>query len=546
MRLKRATWLGTILCLLLPAFAHAESAPVVKTEAGRVRGTQRGDIAVFKGIPFAAPPVGALRWHAPEPVRPWTGVRSAQAFAPACPQTGMPDQNKGGMRTSEDCLYVNVWTPAKTTSAHLPVMVWIYGGGFTQGATSIPTYSGFHLAQKGVIVVSIAYRVGPFGFLAHPALTAESPHHSSGDYGLMDQIAGLKWVKRNIAAFGGDPDKVTIFGESAGGISVSMLCASPLAKGLFERAISESGGDFGPPAYSNEGGNEGGTNVPPLEVAEQRGVAFLKSLHVKTIAAARKLSTAEIIAKAGPAFGGGLFWPTFDGYVLPGEQYSLYADGRYNDVPVLIGTNTDEGALFPQAPNAKAYIKNVRKAYGPFADKILRAYPANNSRQALQSGRDLFRDTGFVWPTWTWARLQARTGTSPVYVYYFGLRPPYPDEPRYASWGASHGAEVPYVFGNLDVGRMKWRPIDRVVSQRLMDYWTNFAKTGNPNGGRLTRWPRFELPNPKVMFFGRTDAIEPIPNHKRLRLLDAYFAWRRVHPQRRQAHGFMEDPRPRR
>ena len=528
MRGIRTRWLGALLCVLMPALAHAQSAPLAKTEAGTVRGVRVDGISAFKGIPFAAPPVGPLRWHAPEQPKPWQGVHDATAFAPACPQTGMPDQNKGGMRTSENCLYVNVWTPAHSASAHLPVMVWIYGGGFTQGATSIPTYSGRRLAQMGVIVVSIAYRVGPFGFFAHPQLTAESPHHSSGNYGLLDQIAGLKWVKHNIAAFGGNPDKVTIFGESAGGISVSMLCASPLAKGLFEGAISESGGNFGPPRTRDEGG----TNVPPLKIAEQKGVAFLKALHVGSIAAARKLSTAEILAKAGPALGGGRFWPVFDGYVLPGEQYSLYASGHYNDVPVLIGTNTDEGALFPQAPNARAYIRNVREAYGAFAGKILKAYPANNSAQALQSGRDLFRDTGFVWPTWSWARLQARTGKSPVYVYYFGLRPPYPDEPRYANWGAAHGAEVAYVFGNLDAGRMKWRRIDHVVSKRLMTYWTNFAKTGNPDGSSLIHWPRFEPPQPKVMFFGRNDAVAPVPNRERLRLLDSYFAWRRQHPQR--------------
>ncbi len=524
---NRTFWLCALLCLAMPALAQAQSAPLANTEAGTVSGSRADGISVFKGIPFAAPPVGPLRWQAPEPAQPWQGVRDATSFAPACPQVGMADPSMRPAKTSEDCLYVNVWTPANAASAHLPVMVWIYGGGFTQGATSLPIYSGRRLAQKGVVVVSIAYRVGPFGFLAHPELTAESPHHSSGDYGLLDQIAGLEWVKRNIAAFGGDPDRVTIFGESAGGISVSMLCASPLAKGLFEGAISESGGSFGPPRTRDEGG----TNVPPLDIAEQKGAQFLETLHVGSIAAARKLSTAAIIANAGPALGGRRFWPVFDGYVLPGEQYSLYAGGRYSDVPVLIGTNTDEGALFPQAANAKAYIEDVREAYGPFADKILNSYPANDNAQALRSGRDLFRDAAFVWPTWSWARLQSRTGKSPVYVYYFGLRPPYPDEPRYADWGASHGAEVAYVFGNLEPGRMAWRPIDHAVSERLMTYWTNFAKTGNPNGDGPMQWPRFEPPQPKVLFIGRQDAAAAVPNLKRLRLLDGYFAWRRGHPQ---------------
>ncbi len=538
----RTRWLAALLCFFLPALAHAQSAPLARTEAGTVRGARADGLSVFKGIPFAAPPVGPLRWHAPEQPKAWQGVLDATHFAPACPQTGMPDQNKGGMRTSEDCLYVNVWTPAHSASAHLPVMVWIYGGGFTQGATSDPTYSGRRLAQKGVVVVSIAYRVGPFGFLATPGLTRESPHHSSGNYGLLDQIAGLRWVKDNIAAFGGNPDKVTIFGESAGGISVSMLCASPLAKGLFQGAISESGGNFGPPLM-NAGAaseNEGGANVRPLALAEQVGEAYLKSLHVSTALQARKLTMEQLLAAAGPAIGAHRFWPVFDGYVLPGEQYSLYAKGQYNDVPVLIGTNTDEGALFPPAPNAKAYIENVRQGYGPFADRILAAYPANDEAQALRSGRDLFRDTGFAWPTWAWARLQARTGKSPVYVYYFGLRPPYADAPRFADWGAAHGAEVPYVFGNLEPGAfpggMQWRPLDRIVSDRLMTYWTNFAKTGNPNGGTLMPWPRFEPHDPKVIFIDQPDMAMAVPNLDRLELLERYFAWRRAHLSRSPKH----------
>jgi len=535
MRAYRNRWMAALCCLFLTTPAHGQSAPLVKLEAGTVRGSHVDGLSVFKGVPFAAPPVGPLRWHAPEQPKPWQGVLDATHFAPACPQTGMPDQNQGGMRTSEDCLYVNVWTPAHTGSAPLPVMVWIYGGGFTQGATSISTYSGSRLAQKGVVVVSIAYRVGPFGFLATPGLTRESAHRSSGNYGLLDQIAGLQWVKHNIAAFGGNPDRVTIFGESAGGISVSMLCASPLAKGLFQGAISESGGNFGPPLMNDGDGaeNQGGANVRPLKLAERVGEAYLKSLNVSSISEARNLTMGQLLAAAGPAIGGHRFWPVFDGYVLPGEQYSLYVQGKYNDVPVLIGTNIDEGALFPQAPNAHAYIDGVRKAYGPFADRILAAYPGSTDAQALRSGRDLFRDTGFVWPTWAWARLQARTGKSPVYVYYFGLRPPYAGEPRYADWGAAHAAELPYVFGNLEPeafpGGMKWRPLDRAVSDRLVTYWTNFAKTGDPNGGTLMPWPRFEPRDPRVMFIDQPDMAMSVPNLDRLDLLERYFAWHRAH-----------------
>ena len=341
-----------------------------------MRGVEENGLAVYKGIPFAAPPVGDLRWRSPQPAAAWSGVLKADAFAPVCPQPdganaalGMPV-----LPSSEDCLYLNVWTPVSLfSSRRAPVMVWIYGGGFASGGTGLPSYSGEHLARKGVVVVSIAYRLGAFGFLAHPDLSAESGH-GSGDFGLLDQIAALKWVKANIAAFGGDPDNVTIFGESAGGISVSMLAASPLAKDLFQRAISESGGSFAPSRTANQGG----TNTPSLAVAERQGATFIQGLGAASIADARKIP-ADTILKAG-----GRFWPVMDGYVIPGDQYELYKAGQYNDTPILIGTNSDEGALFPQAPNAAAYVANVRAAYGDYADKILAAYPGDTDAEALQ------------------------------------------------------------------------------------------------------------------------------------------------------------------
>jgi para-nitrobenzyl esterase len=424
---------------------------------------------------------------------------------------------------SEDCLYLNVWAPAG--SGHdLPVMVWIYGGGFNQGGTGLPAYSGEHLARRGVVVVSIAYRVGAFGFLALPELTAESGHASSGNYGLLDQIAGLRWVRDNIAGFGGNPHRVTIFGESAGGISVSMLAASPLAKGLFQGAISESGGSFGPPQHTDEGG----TNVPPLKVAEARGLQYLARLDVKTVSAARQLSVEQLLDKAGPALGGGIFWPNFDGYVLPGDQYARYARGAYNDVPVLIGTNEDEGALFPQPPNAAAYVAMVRQRYGGYADRILAIYSGRNDAEALRSGRDLFRDTGFAWPTWSWARLQTRTGRGSVYLYFFDHRPPYPDLPRFADWGAAHAAEIPYVFGTLDPGPMKWTATDRTISDAVMTYWTNFAKTGNPSGEGMPEWPVFSESHPAAIHFrDGGPAVGGIANLDKLKGLDGYFSWLR-------------------
>ena len=500
----------------------AQTPKPVRTQAGLVQGTTEGDLTVYKGIPFAAPPVGDLRWRAPQPAAAWKGVHAADKFAPACMQTPivMPALGLDALPVSEDCLYLNVWTPAKSPKDHLAVMVWIYGGGFSIGGTSLRQYDGENLAKKGVVFVSIAYRLGPFGFLASPDLSAES-HGHSGNYGLLDQIAGLQWVKRNIAAFGGNPNRVTIFGESAGGIAVSMLGASPLAKGLFQGAISESGGSFAPARFSNEGGE----NVPPLSVAEKHGAAFLAEIGAKSIADARKM-TAESILKAQPQGLGGGFWPTFDGYVLPSDQYNLYEEGRYNDTPVLIGTNSDEGALFVATTTPSAYEASVHSGYGEYADKILAAYPTGSDAVALRSARDLARDSTFGWSTWTWARLESNRGKSKVYVYYFSHRPPYPDTPQFKSWGAAHGAEISYVFGNFTPS-MPPSAEDRAVSDTVSSYWVNFAKTGDPNAQGMPTWPAFNNSKPEVMNLNDPSKAIPLPNADKLKVLDGYYAWRR-------------------
>jgi len=505
------------------------AAAPVRTGAGMVEGvTEAGGVVTYKGIPFAAPPTGPFRWRAPQRAVGWKGVRRADAFAPACPQDQGGNARLGLplLPTSEDCLYLNIWSPPRKPGERLPVMVWIYGGGFIFGATSIPTYSGNALARHGVVVVSIAYRLGALGFLAHPDLTAESRGRGSGNYGMLDQIAGLRWVRDNIAAFGGDPANVTIFGESAGGVAVSILAASPPAKGLFQRVISESGGSFAPPRRSR-GVQEGGLLILPQDFAEEKGRAFFRSLGVATLAEARARSADDIVRATGSVLSG-QFWPVIDDYVLPGDQYRLYSQGRFNDVPILVGTNSDEGALFvPNQAAAAHHADEVRAAYGPFADEVLAAYPVGDGPTTLHSARDLRRDATFGWSTWTWARLQAEKGRAPSYLYYFDHRPPWPAGPQ-SDWGAAHASEIPYVFGTLDTKpEMKWTEADRQLSDRMMLYWVNFARTGDPNGSGLPAWPAFTAARPAAMYLTDDPHGGPVPNLARLQVFDRYFAWRR-------------------
>jgi para-nitrobenzyl esterase len=483
----------------------------VKTAAGVVEGTTGADgIRVFKGIPFAEPPVGELRWKSPQPKKPWEGVRKTQAFGPSPMQNrslslmlGVPDNY------SEDCLYLNVWTPAKDAGSRLPVMVWIYGGAFAMGSTATPLYDGKRLAEKGVVFVSVAYRVGLFGFLTHPELTREG---GRGNFGLRDQIAGLEWVRDNIAAFGGDPSRVTIFGESAGGISVSMLASSPKAKGLFQRAISQSGGSFAPPKIAREGGQ----NVSPLKLAEAEGVKLLTSLGVKDIAAARALPANDLLKS------GTRWWPVFDGDVLLGDQYELYQSGKFNDTPILVGTNSDEGAMFARpGATSDSFIAQIRGGFGEHADRILKAYPHATPEEAFKATKDIFRDSVFAWHTWAWARLQTEKGNNKAFVYYFEHHTPQ------SPGGANHGSEIAYVMRNLGQPNRSPRLEDAAVSNLMSGYWVNFAKTGDPNGAGMPEWPAFTTGSPQVMFIGATPSVKPVPNLEQIEALDSYYAWRR-------------------
>jgi len=505
-----------LLAVLLPGFCSCTRLEPgqVKTDDGILQGTIEDGLTVFKGIPFAAPPVGDLRWRAPRPVEKWEGVRPAVEFAPAAVQGGNPPSGK-----SEDCLYLNVWTPAKSAKERIPVLVWIHGGGFSFGATSEAGYDGKNLAGKGVVLVSIAYRLGPLGFLAHPELSSGSPEGVSGNYGLLDMIAALQWIRKNIAAFGGDPDKVTIFGESAGGIAVSMLCASPLTKGLFQGAISQSGGSFGPPRVTTFPGE----NLKLLKDAEKAGLDYMKKAGAASIAGLRMMDADSLPS----GWGIGSAWPIIDGRVIPDDQYRLYEAGEYNDTPILVGYNSDEGASFTRTKDPEEFIEGVRSRYGKFADTLLKAYPVGDTA-VPRTARDLARDAAFGWQTWSWARLQSETGKSKVFYYYFDQHPDYPEgSPRYG-YGSPHGQDVAYVFEHLDTSRAEISSSDEAISEAMANYWTNFAKTGDPNGNGLPQWPAFSDSGPVVMYFQQAPHTGPVPGAGSLEVLDAYFRWRRT------------------
>jgi len=443
----------------------------VLTDSGPISGVSEGGLSIYKGIPFAAPPVGDLRWRPPAPVAPWTRTRKTDAFAAACMQVDVSMPGETSPEVSEDCLYLNIWAQAKSVHEHLPVIVWIYGGGYINGSASMPLYWGDRLAHKGVIVVTIAYRVGPLGSLAHPELTRESPHHSSGNYGFMDQIAALEWIQRNIAAFGGDPKCVTIAGQSSGSISVSILMASPLAKGLFQRAIGESGGLFEPlqlaPKYL-------------LVNAERDGEKYALSLDAASLQKLRRLAASQLTGNAG-----GICHPVIESYVLPVSPYEAFSSGQQNDVPLLIGSNAEEARSLVNVTHVKAatFDSDLGRSFGQLPAPLLAAYPHPTDAEARQGRLDLERDLRFGWDMWAWARLQAATGKNGVYYYSFRQKPPFPVGSVYEGWNASHFAELWYVFDHLDQVPCQWSEADRKVAEE-------YPATGLTLRGRAIRTVR--------------------------------------------------------
>ena len=503
----------TLACALLASGLEPGLAKTRPTaiDSGQIEGSQIGETRVFKGIPFAAPPVGPLRWRPPQPVRPWKGVRQASSFSAACPQLGKYPPDAPREATSEDCLTLNIWTPAVNAADRLPVMFWIHGGGLLDGSGSVPHYAGDQLAARGVIVVTINYRLGVLGFLSHPELNKESPRGVSGNYGFLDQIAALKWVRRNIAAFGGDPNQVTIFGQSSGAFSVSMLAASPIAKGLFKRAIGQSGGVFEPveldPSFTPEG-------------AAEAGAHFANRAGAKSLADLRKLPVAALLkTRFNPQF-------NIDGHVLPRSPHDAYASGKQNHVDLLVGSNASEGTFFfdPASVTVGNFDSVLGRTYPSLLLSAVGASSGKTDANARKAAVAIDTDLRFRYGMWAWAGHAAESGRGTVYFYRFTGQPAYRTGHPLYGLGPTHGGELPYVFGQLDARAAHWTTGDRALATKVQHYWTNFAKTGDPNGVGLPHWPRFEYDRPMVMELGQNARAVAIMDDARLKRIDRVYA----------------------
>jgi para-nitrobenzyl esterase len=498
----------------------AMAADRVKIASGTLEGTVNSDssLRIFRGVPFAAPPVGDLRWRPPQPVQHWRGVRQAVDFGPRCVQGRVFDDIVfRSKEMSEDCLSLTIWTPARSQGEKLPVYVWFYGGGFAAGAGDEARYDGESFAKHGIVVVNANYRLGIFGFFAHPELTQESPHKASGNYGLLDQAAALDWVRRNIAAFGGDPQKITIGGESAGSLSVSALMASPLSRNLFQQAIGESGAFFG---------EVGGRGPLSLAEAEKQGAEFAASLGGKHLADLRAMSSADLLREASKKSNGFGFWPTVDGYFLPVDVPSIFAQGKQSHVPMLAGWNADETRmevlLAKEKPDAKRFAEQLRREFGPRADAALKVYGASTDDEALRSAGDLASDQFIVYSTWKWIDVQTAAG-NPVYRYEFDRTVPIPEAEKgtgLKSFGSPHAAELEYVFTMLDSKKADWQPEDYQVAKTMNAYWANFIKTGDPNGAGLANWPQFGKTH-EVMHLNVECQAKPEEHRDRYEFLDS-------------------------
>ena len=479
----------------------------VKTEFGPVAGTV-GEVTVFKGIPYAAPPIGDLRWKPPQPAKPWTDVREAKAYGASCLSRGRVSSNRV---MSEDCLTVNVWTPARLADEKLPVMVWIHGGEFQDGTSDWPVFDGTGLARQGVVFVSFNYRLNLFGFFAHPELTKESPHKSSGNYGLLDMIAALKWVQNNIAAFGGDPKSVTIFGESAGGSAVVLLMVSPLAEGLFHRAIAQSPRALTAIASLKE-------ERYGIQSAESRGLD-----HDKSLAALRSKDGKELMKLAKTSPGPNImeyavwdYWPIVDGWVLPADPADLFEAGKFHRVPFLLGTCADEGLAFAggaaqmkKGTDRAGYLKWVEANHRERAGRVLERYPAPEDKEAIWAVGKVFGSSEFYYCS----RAAARAVSSrdvPTWMYQFTRVNPHGQLAQFGVKVATHAMDIPYPF--LTVKDFWYSPPpkdkplfeakDEELAKTMSAAWVRFAKTGDPNGGDMPKWPRYRKDSDEHLEFG--------------------------------------------
>jgi para-nitrobenzyl esterase len=488
---------------LVSAMALPASADPVRIESGLVDGVSENGITVFKGIPFAASPVGDLRWREPAPVAAWNGIRRADAFSPICMQRGSYPEDAPPEPMSEDCLTLNIWVPdGATAGANLPVMVWIYGGGLLNGTASTPLYAGDELARRGVIVVTANYRLGAFGFLAHPELSSESEHKVSGNYGLLDQIAALKWVRRNIGAFGGDSENVTVFGQSSGSISISVLCASPLARDLFRRVIGQSGGLFEPLEVSSDF---------TLAAAEKAGESFAGRFGASSIAALRAKSAAAIVAAR--------FSPNavIDGHLLSEPPYNALAAGRGCDADILVGSNAAEGLSFLTGRRVTAANLNalLGEDFPPFVVSLIGPKTPADDAAAKAAYVTFEGAMRFGWDMRTWAQLNAAGGGGKTFLYRFEHAPP-------GAEGAHHGAEMSYVFGHPLT--QAWGDGDRALAETMGSYWTNFARTGDPNAPGLPLWPAFTAGQERALLINSGMRTGSLPDDVELDAIGRLYA----------------------
>lgn len=498
------------IIILLPFCFFAQN-NIVQTDAGKIEGTiDAHDTHVFKGIPFAAPPVGDLRWKAPQAVIPWKGIKKCETFGPSPVQAKpMPfmfwskEYLIPETPIDEDCLYLNVWT--KSLKKKKPVLVYIYGGGFRSGGSGCPIYDGTAMAQKDVVFVSINYRVGVFGFLAHPDLTAESKNNSAGNYALLDMVEALKWVKNNISAFGGDPNNVTIAGQSAGAFAVNYLTVSPLAKGLFHKAIAQSGGSF----YSAPGATQ------TLKEAEVQGLAYANSLKCTTIAELRAKSATEILQQSG-----GSQWPIVDGYIIPKSIYDSYKSGKQNDVPMLMGWNKED-VVGMGNKNAEAYKNMLSEQFSTLSNRFLKEYPAGSNEEAQQSQKQMGRDQTFGIQVYTWAKMQFKMGKQKVYLYNFNRNLPAYDEAT--NFGAFHSSEIVYAYNNLHTSDRPWETVDHKIADSMSSYWANFAHYGNPNHKDLPNWPAYNTTSQEAMIIDTSIKSEKLPDLNKMLVWEQYF-----------------------